>query len=231
MVLALSVWSGAQTLLSARPGDADSDQIVAVHENGHIVYTNFGRPAPVVAAVSTHHPSLRPAAVVRRHPAPPAHLDRIMQRAATRYAVDPLLVREVARQESGFDTRSVSDKGALGVMQLMPQTARALGVQNPFDPQQNIEGGTRYLRDLLALYHGSVPLSLAAYNAGPGAVAKYGNRVPPYHETQQYVNVITRRYAGAAASSTSSDTAELVPAPIIVRTQDADGHPIFTDAP
>ena len=230
MILALAVCAGAQTLLSARPGDDAGDQIVAVQENGHTVFTNFGSPA-ALPAPAPRLPLRRHPAVNRRHAAPPAHLDVIMQRAATRYAVDPLLVREVARQESGFHTREVSDKGAVGVMQLMPQTARALGVRNPLDPRQNIEGGTRYLRDLLALYHGSVRLSLAAYNAGPGAVAKYGNQVPPYRETQQYVKLITRRYVGAALREGNTVTAEALPAPVIVRSQDADGHPIYIDAP
>ena len=134
-------------------------------------------------------------------PAPaPSGLEAMIRTAGLRYAVDPQLVREVVRQESDFHNHTVSNRGALGLMQLMPRLARDLGVRRPFDPQQNLDGGTRYLHSLLKLYNGNVPLSLAAYNAGPGAVAKYGNQVPPYKETQQYVRVITRRYVATIAA-------------------------------
>jgi len=106
---------------------------------------------------------------------------------ARRHGVDPLLVRAVIRVESNFDPRAVSPKGAAGLMQLMPATATRYGVENRFDPAQNIDGGVRYLRDLMAMFDGNLSLALAAYNAGKGAVLKYGRRIPPYPETQQYV--------------------------------------------
>jgi soluble lytic murein transglycosylase-like protein len=106
---------------------------------------------------------------------------------ARRHGLDPLLVRAVIRAESNFDARAVSPKGAAGLMQLMPETAQRYGVDNRFDPAQNVDGGVRYLRDLIAMFNGDLSLALAAYNAGEGAVIKYGRRIPPYPESQLYV--------------------------------------------
>jgi soluble lytic murein transglycosylase-like protein len=106
---------------------------------------------------------------------------------ARRHGLDPLLVRAVIRAESNFDARAVSPKGAAGLMQLMPETAQRYGVDNRFDPRQNVDGGVRYLRDLMAMFDGDLSLALAAYNAGEGAVLKYGRRIPPYPESRLYV--------------------------------------------
>jgi soluble lytic murein transglycosylase-like protein len=119
----------------------------------------------------------------------------LFQAAGARYDVDPELLALVAQKESGFNPSAVSSAGARGLMQLMPATARSLGVADPFDPAQAIDGAARLLRGHLDAF-GNVPEALAAYNAGGGAVRKYGG-VPPYAETQRYVQWITDRYAGS----------------------------------
>jgi soluble lytic murein transglycosylase-like protein len=125
-------------------------------------------------------------------------LRQLATETARRHGVDPALVLAVTGVESAFDTRAVSPKGAQGLMQLMPGTARDLGVADPLDPAANLDGGTRYLRDLLAKYDGDLTKALAAYNAGPGAVARHQG-VPPYKETREYVKKVLRRYKPSAA--------------------------------
>jgi soluble lytic murein transglycosylase-like protein len=120
-------------------------------------------------------------------------IDAAITMAAARHSVDPNLVRAVVKVESNFNPNAVSRKGAMGLMQLMPSTARQLKVQNPFDPQQNVDAGVRHLKQLLESYGGDVKLTLAAYNAGSGAVARSAG-VPRYAETQNYVRRITGLY-------------------------------------
>jgi soluble lytic murein transglycosylase-like protein len=122
-------------------------------------------------------------------------IDQFIVESAARNGVDPVLIYALMHQESSFKRGAISPKGARGLMQLMPGTAARFGVTNIFDPRQNIEGGTRYLRFLLDAFDGDIALTLAGYNAGEGAVLKYGRRVPPYRETQEYVRRITQRYA------------------------------------
>lgn len=117
----------------------------------------------------------------------------LIKQAAERYQVDPHLVQAVVKAESNFDPDVVSSAGAQGLMQLMPQTAADLGVVDPFDPQQNIEGGTRFLSQLLTYFDGDTTKALAGYNAGPGAVDEYDG-IPPYKETQTYVNRVLDYY-------------------------------------
>jgi hypothetical protein len=121
-------------------------------------------------------------------------IDHLIKINAARFGVDPYLVFCVIEQESQFKTHARSPKGAQGLMQLMPGTARRLGVRRPYDPAQNIMGGTRYLKELMTMFDGRVDLLLASYNAGEGAVMKYGRNVPPYRETRDYVKKIGKRY-------------------------------------
>ena len=123
-----------------------------------------------------------------------AKIDQLIRANATRFDVDPYLVFCVIEHESQFHAGAVSPKGAQGLMQLMPGTASRFGVRRPFDPAENIFGGTQYLKELLKMFGGRVDLALASYNAGEGAVLKYGGKIPPYRETREYVDRITRRY-------------------------------------
>jgi soluble lytic murein transglycosylase-like protein len=142
-----------------------------------------------------------------------AYIDRFIVESGARNGVDPVLLYAIMHRESSFRRTAVSPKGARGLMQLMPGTAARFGVGNIFDPRQNIEGGARYVRFLLDMFDGDVRLALAGYNAGEGAVLKYGRRVPPYAETQEYVRRISERY------ELMRDPATARSAPRVSRTQ------------
>jgi soluble lytic murein transglycosylase-like protein len=137
------------------------------------------------------------AANFRGTTATPGDIDSAIEQAAARHNVDPNLVRAVVKVESNFNPNAVSRKGAMGLMQLMPSTARQFKVKNPFDPEQNVDAGVRQLKQLLENYGGNVKLTLAAYNAGAGAVAR-SSGVPHYAETQNYVRRITNLYYGGS---------------------------------
>jgi soluble lytic murein transglycosylase-like protein len=160
--------------------------------------------------------------------APPTALDQVVQRSAEKNHVDPALVRAVITTESNWNTSAVSSKGALGLMQLIPGTAQRLGVGNAFDPAQNVDAGTRYLHMMLERYNGDVSKALAAYNAGPGAVDRFGG-VPNYRETQNYVQKVTSTYfrPGSQRQPRAFDAA-FAPLPIY-RATDASGRVVFVN--
>ncbi|QJW49271.1 lytic transglycosylase domain-containing protein [bacterium BFN5] len=125
--------------------------------------------------------------------APPEEIANLINSSAKKYGVDPKLVTAVAMSESGFDPNALSSVGAVGIMQLMPATADSLGVRDIHNPRENIEGGVKYLKELLTTFNGDVAKAVAAYNAGPQAVINY-NGVPPYNETQAYVGKVLQQY-------------------------------------
>lgn len=150
-------------------------------------------------------------------PAPKQNLDEVVGEVSGRHHIDPDFINSVIKAESGYNSRAVSPKGAQGLMQLMPGTASQLGVKNAFDPQSNVEGGTKYLRDLLEMYDFDIVKALAAYNAGPHRVDQY-HGVPPYYETRAYIARIIRDFnrkklaeqkaAALAAKSTAAKAAK-----------------------
>jgi soluble lytic murein transglycosylase-like protein len=137
-----------------------------------------------------------------------APLSDLVESVAKKYDVDPLLVHSVIQVESGYNPNAVSHKGAQGLMQLMPATARRFGVTNSFDAVQNLEGGVRYLKYLDSLFPSDLRLTLAAYNAGEAAVWKYGNNIPPYRETEQYVYKVGARYGKAVRQADKTRKAQ-----------------------
>ncbi len=166
-------------------------------EGGPAYYTNI--PAqdrdkfqlPAILGRSRRAQAMAPKAgpVSSRYP----HYAKVIKSACKRFAVEPALVRAVIQAESNFDPAAVSPKGAMGLMQLMPDTARDMGVSNPFDPVENIHGGVGYLKQLLNSLGGDVSLALAAYNAGPKRVASY-NGIPPFRETMDYIERVLGYY-------------------------------------
>ena len=132
-------------------------------------------------------------------------IDSYIVDSSRRYGIDPLLIYAQMHQESSFKLRATSYKGASGLMQLMPATARRLGVTNIYEPKQNIDGGVKYMRMLLDMFGQDINLALAGYNAGEGAVMKYGIQIPPYNETQEYVRRISARYASISDGTFASN--------------------------
>jgi len=155
----------------------------------------------------------------------------LVEAAAKRYDVDPLLVHSVIQVESNYNPYAVSPKGAQGLMQLMPATARRFGVRNSFDVKENIEGGVRYLKYLASLFPQDPRLTIAAYNAGEGAVWKYGNNIPPYRETEQYVYRVGMKYGKARREAANKPVKQPIPAPIETAQAPEPSEPKETYAP
>jgi len=172
-------------------------------DNGVICYTDapFGKKTakPIKEKADTPSPKGK---ISKAKYVEDADYHSIVHEKATQYDLDPSLIKAVIKTESNWNSRAVSPKGAMGLMQLMPTTARDLNVNNPYDPEENIEGGTKYLKYLLERFNGDLTLALAAYNAGPNKVEKYGY-VPPIPETKQYVKKVISLYNGKTEYSTA----------------------------
>jgi soluble lytic murein transglycosylase-like protein len=191
-------------LLLCRPGWADI--YVYTDADGAVSLSNMptdDRYTVLVAAV----PQAVPAAPVdrAREPAPAsarkARYDRVVEEVSRAYGLESALLHAVIAVESSYNPKAVSNKGAAGLMQLMPGTAKRYGVTDAFDPEQNVRGGANYLRDLLKLFDSDVSLALAAFNAGENAVMKHGNRIPPYRETLRYVPRVLDHYERLRAAA------------------------------
>jgi soluble lytic murein transglycosylase-like protein len=170
---------------AARSAAAEAvESIASAPANGAVVFDR----KPAAAAANPNYRNL-----VNGHEVSSEDVDATIEQAAARHQVDPNLVRAIVKVESNFNPRAVSRSGAMGLMQLMPDTARRLNVAHPFDPKENVDAGVRHLKSLLNSYGGDVRLSLAAYNAGETAVARH-NGVPDYAETRNYVKQITSMY-------------------------------------
>jgi soluble lytic murein transglycosylase-like protein len=207
MVLAcLFVWG----LSLSRP--AWADEIVTItDDHGRKIFINTGeaRREGELAA------RLIPPAKGGNAFLPSAELSHLVEQTASRLQVDPQLVHAIIKVESEYDPKAVSPKGAMGLMQLIPETAQRFGVENPFNPKENIEGGVGYLRHLLDLFGGDLSLSLAAYNAGESAVQRFGG-IPSFAETRDYVRKVTNVYqSGSPQSGTNAAGNKSQASPII----------------
>lgn len=169
------------------PGSAHPDVYMYIDENGVVNFTNVPTSSDYKLYIKERRKRSKTYFNPKRY-------DNLILKAQKRYGVDFSLIKAVIYVESGFDPNAVSKKGAKGLMQIMPFNYRSLSIRDPFNPQQNIMGGTYYLKQLLNRYKNKLPLALAAYNAGPDAVDKY-RRIPPYRETQNYVKKVMETYS------------------------------------
>lgn len=175
------------------PNDSSASMFLCRDKSGTVHFTNV-RNSPHCKSYSLSTRSISfPASYTKSGGVNRSRYDSEIRRVARRYDVDPPLIKAIIHTESDFNHRAVSKSGAKGLMQLMPETARELRVRNPFDPRENIDGGTRYFRKMLDSFNGNLILSLAAYNAGPGQVMRSGG-VPRIAETRRYVNKVLRKY-------------------------------------
>ena len=213
----------AAALMVLWPGTASAQIYVWKDKAGNLVLSDKAKDPSaksysVSPAASTTFRTIRP--ISRRA----AQYQSLIEEHAALNDVNVDLVRALIQAESAFNPRAVSPKGALGLMQLMPETAAELGVADPFNPAENVRGGVRYLKQLLARYDGRVELALAAYNAGPAAVKKYGGRVPPYRETQNYVARIQGSADGLGVTATGGNA--VAPRRVYKRVEVVDGREV-----
>lgn len=157
------------------------------------------------------------------------HYHTLVHEKATKYNIDPLIVKAVIKAESNWNEWAVSRRGAMGLMQLMPATAREMNIGNPFDPEENIEGGVKYLRYLLERFNGDLTLALAAYNAGPNSVEKFGI-IPPIPETREYVRKVLSLYTGGAGLTFKASESDQNNSDRIYKIILKDGTVLFTNS-
>jgi Transglycosylase SLT domain len=210
-------------MCTAAPAHAQIASAVDAH--GKTVYVNDDSNVPRRGSTISSPSASPSASKMEVLPDPPEQLERLAREAAERHQVDPALVRAVIATESGWNPHAVSNKGAMGLMQLVPGTAERFGVGNPYDPAQNVDGGTRYLKSLLERYNGDVTKSIAAYNAGERAVDASGG-VPHIPETERYVRKVANAYFRPGSNH---DAPLLIPHKDQVRREvDPNGRVIFT---
>ncbi|MBA4371835.1 MAG: lytic transglycosylase [Thermodesulfovibrio sp.] len=220
-------------LVFSLAGTAWSDIFRYTDESGVVCYTDapFGKKTELV--LRENRPEEKQSLSLKQ-PIARADYSHYVQKAATKYDIDSALINAVIKTESNGNHKAISRKGAIGLMQLMPTTASDMNVRNPYNPEENIEGGTRYLRAMLEKFNGDLTLALAAYNAGPGTVEKYRS-VPPISETRDYVKKVYSLYKGKQNYTTSGMPSKNEPppqakqAPIYKVTLD-DGTILFTNA-
>jgi len=219
VVITAAVW-----LVMSVPSQA---QIASyVDEHGRTVYVNGDSPRHKSGGTISSTPAPPAAGSSESANAAGDHLDQIVQAAAERHNLDPALVKAVISTESGWNPSAISRKGAVGLMQLIPETAERFGVGNAFDPAQNVEGGTSYLKQLLDHYNGDLTKSLAAYNAGERAVDQSGG-IPAYPETERYVQKVTDAYFRPNSGRDPSLWSK--PRAPIRQETDSNGRTIFTN--
>ena len=213
----------AMVSILAWAAPVQAEKIVAlVDDHGHTVYVNAPDNVGDGRAVRNYRPVRSPNSL------PPGEVDKLVVKAATAKQVDPKLVHSIIQVESGYDPNAVSRKGAMGLMQLIPDTAKRFGVENPFDPMQNVQGGVSYLKYLLDMFKGDVTLSLAAYNAGENSVLRSGG-VPAYQETQDYVRKVNSLYGSEIPAGQAAFKPSEPPKPSICRYVDEQGIVHFTN--
>lgn len=209
--------NGKRVFINSNPAVYQARPVRTVVPKGFTLLGNASRTTQSSSAVSAEMSAAEQANRQK--------IEDMIREVSARYNVDPALVRAVIQTESNWNTSAISRKGALGLMQLVPGTAQQLGVNNAFDPKQNLDGGVRYLHTLLERYNGDLDRALAAYNAGPGAVDRAGG-IPRYRETHEYVHTVTDSYFRPGSDRIPRAFDEPRP---IHRTVEADGRVVFTN--